>query len=397
MPVLDTTTTWIAVGLAVGAAGLALVAIVAAIVLARGRQTSPRSAALVPAGSGPQLEQRLAELERALADAREESHRTRLLGGVRASLDLDAVVQKTLEVASAIDGVDAAMVLLPGTEGEGQASPYVATVGMSSDEAAEQPLAPPAEGKTTRTVALSYRYDGEANGTNLIRGGVAVPLKSEGADAMGTLAVFWRRSTDEATDAQVAAVEELAVAAGPAIDNARRFREARQLADLDALTTLHNRRYFHETLARETARAHRYSRRLSLIVFDVDDFKAINDRVGHLAGDALLAEIGQRVQSVVRSADVACRVGGDEFAVILPESTIADAEQLYARLHHAVASRPAGAADRLRLSAGMAELQPEDDSVSFFERADEALYRAKETGKGRAVAAAARTRAAREG
>ena len=76
----------------------------------------------------------------------------------------------------------------------------------------------------------------------------------------------------------------LALRAGPAIDNARRFREARQLADLDALTGLHNRRYFHETLQREVARAHRYSRNLALVVFDLDDFKAINDRIGHLAG-----------------------------------------------------------------------------------------------------------------
>ena len=183
----------------------------------------------------------------------------------------------------------------------------------------------------------------------------------------------------------MAQVEDLARNAGPAIENAYRFREARQLADLDGLTNLHNRRYFHETLAREVARAQRYDRRLALVVLDIDDFKAINDRVGHLAGDTLLAEVGERVQSVVRGADVACRVGGDEFAVILPESTRADAEQLYRRLQLAVASKPAGTVDRLHLSAGIAELGPADDSVSFFERADEALYRAKEAGKGRAI------------
>src|SRR5439155_13434760 len=125
----------------------------------------------------------------------------------------------------------------------------------------------------------------------------------------------------------------------PAIDNARRFREARQLADLDALTNLHNRRYFHETLARECARAHRYDRRLALVVFDIDDFKAINDRIGHLAADAVLAAVAERLQSVVRSADVACRVGGDEFAVILPESALADAEQLYRRAGFGVGFR----------------------------------------------------------
>jgi diguanylate cyclase (GGDEF)-like protein len=123
------------------------------------------------------------------------------------------------------------------------------------------------------------------------------------------------------------------------------------------------------------------------VVVDIDDFKSINDRIGHLSGDSVLAAVAERVQSVVRSADVACRVGGDEFAVILPESSMADAEQLYRRIQFAVGSRPLGPFERIRLSAGLAELQPEDDAKTLFERADEALYRAKESGKGRFSAA----------
>ena len=164
-------------------------------------------------------------------------------------------------------------------------------------------------------------------------------------------------------------------------------RRNRRLADLDSLTGLHNRRYFHETLAREVARARRYGRRLALIVLDLDDFKAINDRIGHLAGDAVLAETAERVRAVVRSADIACRVGGDEFAVVLPESSRADGDRLYRRLHSAVSSRPIGQAGHLTLSAGISELLPEEDSTAFFERADEALYRAKARGKGQIVAA----------
>ena len=184
-------------------------------------------------------------------------------------------------------------------------------------------------------------------------------------------------------------LEELALRAGPAIENAKRFREARQLADLDALTGLHNRRYFHETLSREVARAQRYGRRLALIVLDLDDFKAINDRIGHLAGDAVIAESAERVRDVVRSADIACRVGGDEFAVIMPESTLADADQLYRRLQATVSARPVGQAGRLSFSAGVAELVPDDDPTAFFERSDEALYRAKERGKAQVVASGA--------
>jgi two-component system cell cycle response regulator len=202
----------------------------------------------------------------------------------------------------------------------------------------------------------------------------------------GYLAVFSRTQT-EFDDEAVDELEQLAEHAGPAIENARRFREARQLADLDALTGLHNRRYFHETLAREVARAHRYNRNLALIVFDLDDFKAINDRIGHLAGDSVLADAAARVREVVRSADIACRVGGDEFGVILPESTMADADQLYRRIQNSVATAPVGSISRVGFSAGVAELRPNDDAVSFFQRADEALYRAKEAGKGQIASA----------
>jgi diguanylate cyclase (GGDEF)-like protein len=167
-------------------------------------------------------------------------------------------------------------------------------------------------------------------------------------------------------------------------DEARRNR---RLADLDGLTGLHNRRYFHELLAREAARAHRYGRELALVVFDLDDFKSINDRIGHLAGDAVLAETAERARSVVRSADIACRVGGDEFAVLLPEASGQEAELLCERLHRAVSSTPVAEAGNVSVSAGIAELQADDDPNTFFERADQALYRAKERGKAQVVRA----------
>src|SRR2546423_1059250 len=223
-------------------------------------------------------------------------------------------------------------------------------------------------------------------GTTLIHSGLAVPIQAENG-SIGFIAVFSRSRSHTWDEDEVRMLETLALRAGPAIENANRFREARQLADLDALTGLHNRRFFHETLARECARAHRYERKLSLIVFDLDDFKDVNDRIGHLAGDAVLAEAGERVRDVVRTADIACRVGGDEFAVILPESSIGDADQLYRRIQNAISSRPLGQGGKLFLSAGVAELRAEDDPVSIFQRADDALYRAKEAGKGRVMSA----------
>jgi len=119
------------------------------------------------------------------------------------------------------------------------------------------------------------------------------------------------------------------------------------------------------------------------VLLDLDDFKAINERIGHLAGDAVLAEAAERLRSAVRNADIACRVGGDEFAVVLPEAGIGQAEQLYRRIESAVSGRPVGHVAQLGISAGVSELQEGDDAKTLFERADAALYQAKDEGKAR--------------
>jgi len=389
MLLLEETTTWIAVGIATGAAALALLLSILVIVfLARRRPPRQEMEQLVEQ-SGKRFEEVLRDLTGALERAREGERRTKQLNEIAATIDLDSVLARTLELAVSLPRIDAAMIVLPVAEGEPAREPLVATLGMSGEEAARQPVGAAPNGGGARAVRIAYSYAPEQvdEDDELIRGGLAVPLRDDAGDQTGTLAVFWRGEERDPSEDEVARLEELATSAGPAVENARRFREARQLADLDALTNLHNRRYFHETLARECSRAHRYDRHLALVVFDIDDFKAINDQIGHLAGDAVLAAVAERLHSVVRAADIACRVGGDEFAVVLPESTTADAEQLYRRVQFAVGSRPVGPFERLHLSAGIAELRPDDDGKSFFERTDEALYRAKEGGKGQFVAA----------
>ena len=330
------------------------------------------------------IEQLSSDLESAIQRTEEERRRNRFLGELAGSIDLDEVLARTLEAAGGISGADAALVTTTGFDGQ----PLVATLGLSAEEAERQAIAGPPDGRAARSIGISYRYGSEELSQNgsLIHSGVAVPLLRED-EQLGFLTIFTRSGARSFSEDDVGELEQLALRAGPAIENARRFREARQLADLDALTGLHNRRYFHETLAREVSRAQRYDRSLALIVFDLDDFKAINDRIGHLAGDAVLADAAERVRDSVRSADIACRVGGDEFAVILPESTLMDADQLYRRIQQSVSSRPIGQEGRLFLSAGVTDMRPEDDAVSFFQRADDALYRAKEAGKGRMVTA----------
>ena len=385
-----TTTTVVAI--AAGAAAVVLLLLVFWLLrgAARGEASDERLAELVT-DMNTRMEGMVSELTEALERAQEEGRRNRMLGELAGTIDLDEVLTRTLDAAGAMPGVDAALARLDDADGNG-AAPIVATLGLTTEEAQRQAIAGPPGGAEARSISLVYQYPTEMvstdGTTNLIHSGLAVPIQAENG-SIGFIAVFSRSRSHTWNEDEVRELEELALRAGPAIENANRFREARQLADLDALTGLHNRRYFHETLAREVARAHRYDRQLALIVFDLDDFKAINDRIGHLAGDAVIAESAERVRDVVRSADFACRVGGDEFAVILPESTLADADQLYRRLQAALSARPIGQAGRLSFSAGVAELRSEDDPTVFFERADEALYRAKERGKAQVVASTA--------
>ena len=381
------TTILIACGAALGAT------LLVALVFVLGRRSAGAAEAKLNAVA-LQIDERMQamvrDLSEALERAQEENRRGRVLGELGGTIDLDEVIARTLDATGALSGVDAVVVSV----GDG-ADELVAASGLGPVERATGIEGPP-DGSVPRSISVEYEYGtGETRGGPPIRAGLAVPLSSQG-EPLGYLSAYSRSGRDAFGQTGAADLEELALRAGPAIDNARRFREARQLADLDALTGLHNRRYFHETLVREVARAQRYSRSLALVIFDLDDFKAINDRIGHLAGDGVLAEAADRIRDVVRSADVACRVGGDEFAVILPESSVHDADQLYKRLEHAISIRPVGQAGRLHLSAGVTELRPDDDAISFFERADEALYRAKGAGKGTVVAVDAATSFPRE-
>ena len=379
--------TTILIGISVGLGALVVLLLALLVVRWRSDNSTDERVAEVVASLNARMDELGRELAGALERAEEEGRRSRIFGELAGSIDLDEVLSRTLEAAGALEDADAALVMLPDAQG---GKPLVATLGLSVEEAERHAITGPPDGRLARSITMSYTYpelEREAKpGEGVIHAGLAVPLPGD-SSTLGYLTVFTRRNGHDYTDEDVRQLETLALRAGPAIENARRFREARQLADLDALTGLHNRRYFHETLARECARAHRYERKLSLIVFDLDDFKEINDRIGHLAGDTVLAEAAERVRDVVRTADIACRVGGDEFAVILPESSLNDADQLYRRIQNAISSRPLGQGGKLFLSAGVAELRAEDDPVAFFQRADDALYRAKEAGKGRVVSA----------
>jgi diguanylate cyclase (GGDEF)-like protein len=157
----------------------------------------------------------------------------------------------------------------------------------------------------------------------------------------------------------------------------------RGLAETDPLTRLTNHGSFHEALARELARAERGGTPLSLVVFDLDDFKRLNDTHGHPYGDAVLRQAGERLRASIRSSDTAGRVGGEEFAVLLPGTGDALAFEVAERIRTAIAQVEVDDG-RLSCSAGVA-VYPDDagDPEALFERGDAALYAAKRTGKAR--------------
>ena len=327
--------------------------------------------------------QRRGEETNELQRAHLELRWARQLSSLSETLDLDELLARVLQGAAQLANADAAAVALWG-KGE---PPIVKAMSLSSDEALPLLGSWPPESRS-RALTVRYRFPGEnLVAANAIQLGVLLPLSAEPGQSTGTLGIFWRRAAEEPEEEDLAALEELALAGGKAIENARQFKELHELAVRDPLTGLHNRRYFHETLAHEVKRAHRYDRRLALIFFDLDDFKSINEEIGHLGGDSVLAEVAQRLRLVVRGADIPCRVGGDEFAVILPESSLEDTDQFFRRLQLAIQGQPIGRIPSLQISAGTAELSRDDDATSLFRRADQALYRAKRSGKGRVMAA----------
>ncbi|WP_313496191.1 GGDEF domain-containing protein [Pseudoxanthomonas mexicana] len=168
---------------------------------------------------------------------------------------------------------------------------------------------------------------------------------------------------------------------------ARYHEEIYQLATHDALTEMYNRRHFIETVEKEIARAMRHQRALTMCIIDVDLFKPINDRYGHISGDQVLKQIAGLVRRHVRNDDAAARIGGEEFAVLLPECGPEAAYGFAERLREAVEAvvfRPGGQPQRITVSIGIAALTPERDTVSrMMAAADAALYRAKSEGRNR--------------
>jgi diguanylate cyclase (GGDEF)-like protein len=155
---------------------------------------------------------------------------------------------------------------------------------------------------------------------------------------------------------------------------------------MDGLTDIHNKRYFVEQLDRELSRATRHARPLALVICDIDHFKRVNDEFGHLAGDHVLKEVAQLAKSRLRPDDVIARYGGEELAVILPETDLAGGVRIANELRKMIATETFVFEDEdidVTISCGVAQLDPKWRSYDFVRAADERLYEAKRAGRNR--------------
>ena len=179
-------------------------------------------------------------------------------------------------------------------------------------------------------------------------------------------------------------INRISSQAGVIIENAQLFIQANTRANTDELTGLYNHRHFHERVEQEISRGGRFGITFSLILLDLDLFKVYNDIYGHLAGDQLLRKVGQMIQSSVRNIDLPFRYGGEEFAVLLPETRIDDAYRVAERLRKTIEARSSFREMPVTASLGVANW-PNDGLMKeeLIHRADTALYRAKRMGRNR--------------
>jgi diguanylate cyclase (GGDEF)-like protein len=171
---------------------------------------------------------------------------------------------------------------------------------------------------------------------------------------------------------------------GGNIENAY-HEEIYRLTTVDGLTQIYNKRYFLEVLEREISRSHRYSRQLSLIIFDIDHFKKINDNYGHLAGDFVLKHLATAVKGSIRREDIIARYGGEEFAIVLPEIESYNAQRFAEKIRHLVEKTVFRFEDTdipVTISVGVATSTAETQSTEeFIKIADDQLYEAKRSGR----------------
>jgi diguanylate cyclase (GGDEF)-like protein len=346
------------------------------------------------------------ENARLYADAKQRTERistlNRLTRVISASLDIGSVYQVFAQEVKHLIPYDRMGVVVPDDAGRGLTMLQLAADGPTSAKTGSQWLDRAGTGiewvmtrrqpRIERDLAEERRFvEDEFLLSEGIRSLVRLPLIARGK-VVGALfldSCVPNRYSERELDLLVPLAEQLAIV----IHNARLFEEINRLAITDELTGLYNRRHFFQQLEQEFKRARRYSRPLSLIMVDIDNFKRYNDLNGHLAGDQALRLIAARLRSITRAVDLLTRYGGDEFGIILPETDLSQAGVQAERVRAAMeqggfAAPEQRGGDGLTASLGVAcfalgMLQGED----LVRAADQALYRSKAEGGNRVTSA----------
>ncbi len=360
----------------VAAAAVAVVLVVAVLVARQaGARSQRRFEAVVDQLDG-HMQAISQNLQRAVE--RSDDARERGLGELALTLELDDLLQRLVEEAADRTGAQAATVRVRGP-GE---MPAVASFGTGDGaELLESALGPP-DARPFRALTMNWMYPQALEGDDAAyRSGLIVPILEEGAET-GALAVYARGAAAFRPE-HARALHALAEDAAPGIANARRFAEAELRAVTDGLTGVRNRRGYDEELERELARARRTARPLSLLLLDLDNFAEVNARFDYPGGDLVLQEFADLLEQAARATDTVCRRGGEEFGILLPETTGDEARQFYVRLRDEVATTGFSNVGRMTFSAGLVEWRPNESRESLDARVSAAVNRAKRAGKDR--------------
>ncbi|MFQ5900289.1 MAG: diguanylate cyclase [Thermodesulfobacteriota bacterium] len=220
------------------------------------------------------------------------------------------------------------------------------------------------------------------NITNFVtRSVICVPLKSKGK-ILGVIELLNTIEEEPFQEEDMTLLTTLADYTAIAVENAKYVQKVQELTITDDLTKLYNSRYLHRYLTYEVERTRRYKTQLSVIFLDLDFFKNVNDTYGHLHGSNLLKEIGELLFSKIRTVDMACRYGGDEFIIVLPHTTKADAFKVAQKIRKAINQKiflkDEGVRVNITASFGVASVPGDaEDSIGLIRLADQAMYEVK--------------------